>query len=39
MPARYVVNRDGVIRYAAVNPDYTRRPDPALTVAALKELG
>lgn len=39
MPARYVVDRGGVIRYVAVNPDYTRRPEPALTVTALKELG
>lgn len=28
MPARYVVDRAGVIQYAEVNPDYTRRPDP-----------
>lgn len=28
MPARYVIDRDGTIVYAEVNPDYTRRPDP-----------
>jgi peroxiredoxin len=28
MPARFVIGRDGIIRYAEVNPDYTRRPDP-----------
>ena len=28
MPARYVIGTDGVIAYAEVNPDYTRRPDP-----------
>ncbi len=28
MPARFVIGQDGVIRYAEVNPDYTRRPDP-----------
>ena len=28
MPARFVIGRDGVILYAEVNPDYTRRPDP-----------
>lgn len=28
MPARYVIGQDGVIRYAEVNPDYTRRPEP-----------
>jgi peroxiredoxin len=29
MPARYVIETDGVIAYAEVNPDYTRRPDPS----------
>ena len=29
MPARFVVGRDGIIRYAEVSPDYTRRPDPS----------
>jgi peroxiredoxin len=29
MPARYVVGQDGVVLYSEVNPDYTRRPDPA----------
>ncbi|WGS53043.1 AhpC/TSA family protein [Paraburkholderia sp. D15] len=28
MPARFVIGQDGVILYAEVNPDYTRRPDP-----------
>ncbi|WP_020412754.1 peroxiredoxin-like family protein [Microbulbifer variabilis] len=28
MPARYVIGTDGVITYAEVNPDYTRRPEP-----------
>jgi hypothetical protein len=28
MPARYVICQDGVIAYAEVNPDYTRRPEP-----------
>jgi peroxiredoxin len=28
MPSRYVINRNGVIAYAEINPDYTRRPDP-----------
>jgi peroxiredoxin len=27
MPARYVIGTDGVVAYAEVNPDYTRRPD------------
>jgi hypothetical protein len=29
MPARYVIGRYGVIAYAEVNPDYTRRPEPS----------
>lgn len=28
MPGRYVIGREGVIRYAEVNPDYTQRPEP-----------
>jgi peroxiredoxin len=28
MPGRYVIGTDGVIAYAEVNPDYTRRPEP-----------
>lgn len=36
MPARYVVATDGTVRYARVHPDYTRRPEPSETVAALR---
>jgi peroxiredoxin len=28
MPARFVIGQDGMVRYAEVNPDYTRRPEP-----------
>ena len=28
MPGRYVIGQDGIVAYAEVNPDYTRRPDP-----------
>ena len=38
MPARYVVDRQGVVRAADVHPDYTRRSEPAETIAALKRL-
>ncbi len=38
MPARLIVDRSGTIRYAAINPDYTIRPDPQETLAALAEL-
>ena len=29
MPARIVIGQDGVIAYAEVNPDYTKRPEPS----------
>jgi peroxiredoxin len=38
MPGRYVIARDGVIVYAEVNPDYTRRPDPVELMPALRSL-
>ncbi len=38
MPARYVIRQDGVIAYAEVNPDYTKRPDPAELVPVLERL-
>jgi hypothetical protein len=31
-----VVGQDGVIRYAEVNPDYTRRPEPSDMLAVLR---
>jgi peroxiredoxin len=39
MPARYLIGGDGVIVYAEVNPDYTRRPDPDELLPALARLG
>lgn len=38
MPARYVIGRDGVIAYAEVNPDYTKRPDPSELLPVLDRL-
>ncbi|NII09711.1 peroxiredoxin-like family protein [Oleiagrimonas sp. C23AA] len=38
MPARYVIGSDGVIAYAEVNPDYTRRPEPADLLPVLEKL-
>jgi peroxiredoxin len=38
MPARYVIGADGVIAYAEVNPDYTRRPDPDELLPVLSAL-
>jgi peroxiredoxin len=38
MPARYVIGTDGVIAYAEVNPDYTRRPDPSELLPVLRRF-
>ncbi len=38
MPGRYVIGTDGVIAYAEVNPDYTRRPDPSELLPVLDTL-
>lgn len=38
MPARYVIGTDGVIAYAEVNPDYTRRPEPSELLPILDRL-
>ena len=38
MPARYVIGQDGVIAYAEVNPDYTRRPEPDELLPVLEHL-
>jgi peroxiredoxin len=36
MPARYVIGSDGIIAYAEVNPDYTRRPEPLEMLPAIR---
>lgn len=38
LPATYVIDRDGVIRWAFVNSDYTIRAEPADIIAALDAL-
>jgi peroxiredoxin len=38
MPARYVIASDGVVAYAEVNPDYTRRPEPGELLPVLDRL-
>jgi peroxiredoxin len=38
MPARYVIDKEGIIRVADVNADYTIRPDPAETLAKLRAI-
>ncbi|WP_427164665.1 peroxiredoxin-like family protein [Streptomyces sp. C1-1] len=39
LPATYVIDRDGVIRWAFVHTDYTLRAEPADILAALDALG
>jgi len=38
LPATFVVDRSGIVRYAFVDVDFTRRAEPAAIVAALTEL-
>ena len=38
MPATYVIDRTGVIQFAHVDADYTRRAEPADVLAALDGL-
>src|SRR5262252_2314562 len=39
IPARFVIDRHGVIRAPDADPDYTRRPEPSQTVEMLRRLG
>jgi peroxiredoxin len=38
LPARYVIDKEGIIRAADVNADYTIRPEPFETVKVLRAL-
>jgi peroxiredoxin len=38
IPARFVVNMQGLIRYVEADVDYTVRPEPEETLAALKTV-
>ena len=38
IPARYVIDQQGVIRAAEVNADYTIRPEPSETVKQLRAI-
>ena len=38
VPARFVIDRGGIIRAADADPDYTRRSEPSQTVEQLKAL-
>jgi hypothetical protein len=38
MPARYLIDKDGIIRVADVNADYTIRSEPSETLRELRTL-
>ena len=38
LPARLIIDQEGIIRYAAINADYTVRPEPEETMAALTNM-
>ncbi len=38
LPARLIIDQAGVIRHAEINADYTVRPDPEETIAALENI-
>ena len=38
LAARYIIDREAVIRYAETDADYTIRPDPAHTLDALQAI-
>jgi peroxiredoxin len=38
MPARFLIDQDGIIRWAESDPDYTTRPEPEDTLEALRVL-
>jgi peroxiredoxin len=39
MPGRFVIGSDGIIAYAEVNPDYTRRPEPGDMLPSIRRAG
>lgn len=38
LAARFIIDREGVIRYAEADADYTVRPEPEHTIEALKSI-
>jgi peroxiredoxin len=39
MPGHFVIGQDGIIRYAEINGDYTRRPEPSDMLPVLRTQG
>ena len=38
MPGRFVIAQDGTVRYAEADPDHTTRPEPEVTLEALRSI-
>lgn len=38
MPAALIIDGDGIVRHTNINADYTNRPEPEDTLAALEEI-
>jgi peroxiredoxin len=38
VPATFIIDKTGVVRYVNADPDYTRRPEPQDTLEALKRI-
>ena len=38
LPTTLIIDQNGIIQHAAINADYTVRPDPEETMAALKKM-
>ncbi len=36
IPGSYVIGRDGAVKYASADPDYTTRPEPDAIIAAIR---
>ena len=39
MPGTYVIDKDGTVKYAFADADYTKRADPDEVISKLQELG
>ena len=37
IPGSFVIARDGLVKYASADPDYTTRPEPDALIEAVKE--
>ncbi len=39
IPAALIIDNNGIVRHTNINADYTNRPEPEETLAALRQLG